>query len=789
MERQVFDVDFILAKDVFGTGQIITEQGLFSFRDISIHTPLFKSDANVWLLEQLQQGIPEQGIYCDEQLVSRLGCVKNNRIVQLRFSPEKLLVTFDIDPVLLETSSRVKTRYLSGSSVQESTMVADYSLNQSFSSGHQHHNLRLGGILAFGERHIRTSFQGVLNRNDFHTSEYGELRDLYFRNDKKGRHLTFGLQEMRSFYGHIAGGGLFYPREDTIALSWGYSPSTDNHGKSSSVFPVQVFMPESGRAEVFLDGALLATEAVDAGITDFKTDYWPQGVYEVEITTWISGKFHDTQRQMVFKDGSGYSGKTCNLWLGTTAPDRRRIYGDDDLKSRHPGYQAIAGGSFSYPVTEGISINSAVHLSGESSALEFGTRIFLFGRSPFSANIMMTENKSFGGTIRLSGSLGKTLLAGSYEYFEVQHRQDRNRFTGARNRLTGNMIFSPARKQQLVFSIRQDFFRNTFSEAIDYRRQWGVINNMELESQLSIQHGNRLKERYKGGDFLASSGFSINLVLTLFFGSSNRQARSRMALQYRNAHNRHFVLNGSHSRYYDNSLFQDMTLVGKVTRDEQDFWGLTSFSSSVVKGSAGTTYYTGPRGREWGLFSNLSGQIGVTGSSVSFGQGSSSAAALLNVSDSGRGQLQANINGRPYTLEHSQSLIPLQPYQTHRVKISRKNTGTSQDILQLNRDSFLGTVYPGNIITFDIDAWYAVDVLGWVIDESGQPVSGLVLVNSRSQAMTSQAGMFSMTFDRTSLTMTGRKGGKSCEINISDAIRQQGRQPFYRLQNIPCHLH
>ena len=664
--------------------------------------------------------------------------------------------------------------------MQSPTMVTDYILSRSFASEYQHHNLRVGGTLSFGEKHVRTSFRSVLNRNHSYSSEYGELRDLYFRQDKQGRHITLGLQEMRGFYSLLAGGSVFNPREDTIALSWGNSSNTDNNAKSSAVFPVQVFMPESERAEVFLDGALLTTEVVGAGIIVLKTDYWPQGVYEVEIKTWVSGKLHDIQRQMVFKDGSGFSGKACNFWLGTSAPDQRRVYGNHEGRAGS-GYQAIMGGSFSYPVSEGVSFNASVHLAETSSAVELGARVFLFGKTPFLVNAMVTENLGFGGATRLSGHIGKASLSGRYEYFDAGNEQDKRRFSNNRDRLTGSMIFSPRKKQQLMLSVRQDFHLGSFSEVIDYRRRWGLAQNSELESQISVQHGNRLRERYTGSDFFASSGFSINLVLTLFFGTGKPQVRNRLGLEYRNTGDRHVLLNGSHSRYFQDRLVQDITLNGTIAKDKQDLWAVTGFNSSVLRGAVGTSFHRRREGNDWGVFSNLSGQMGVTTHSLNFGESQSPAAVLLNVSDSGKGQLQANINGRPYSLKQSQSLISLPTDQIHRVKIVNKNEGDGQDILQLDRDGFIGTFYPGNIITFDIDAWYAVDVLGWVVDDAGKPVDNLTLVNPRSQV-----GLFSMTFDRTSLIMTSYKEGKSCKIELSNMIKQQGRQPFYRLKNIPA---
>ena len=99
MEHQIFDVDLVLANQVFGSGKIITEEKSVAFSHLKISKPLFKENANDWLFQQLQKGVPWEGVFCEETLVSQLVCTIGSRVLTLTLLPEKLVVTFDVNPV------------------------------------------------------------------------------------------------------------------------------------------------------------------------------------------------------------------------------------------------------------------------------------------------------------------------------------------------------------------------------------------------------------------------------------------------------------------------------------------------------------------------------------------------------------------------------------------------------------------------------------------------------------------------------------------------------------------
>ena len=226
LKNQIVEVDLLLAGKRIGQGQITMSDSNIVFNKLYVKGGSFKSDALYWVQEQLQKGISPRGVICDDALHPLLGCVAGNRLLQATYNPEKLQVELVVDSSLLLSSKASDKHYLPLSSTNQYSAVTDYTLNQSYTPNSQHYLLGLGITLAKGEQHIRSSVRNVFNQSEHNLNQYGELSELYYRNDQQGMQLTAGLQEQWNFYGNLAGNMLFHPREDVVALSWGASSQT-----------------------------------------------------------------------------------------------------------------------------------------------------------------------------------------------------------------------------------------------------------------------------------------------------------------------------------------------------------------------------------------------------------------------------------------------------------------------------------------------------------------------------------------------------------------------------------
>ena len=786
LNHQIVEVDLLLAGKNIGQGRVTVDDHILMFKQLHVKGGSFKSDALYWLQEQLQKGVSPEGIVCDDPSHALLGCIQGNRLLQASYDPEQLQVYLVVDSSLLTSSKKSNKHFLPLSSATQYSAVADYTLNQSYTTNSQHYLLGLGTTLSKGEHHIRGSVRNVFNESEQSSNQYGELSEFYYRNDQQGTQLTAGLQEQWNFYDNLAGNMLFHPREDVIALSWGSSSHTGSADWVDAVFPVQVFMPEAGRVEVYRDGALLSTEVVAAGLSELKTTYWPQGVYEVDVKTYVAGRLFDTQRQTVFKDSSGQSKKAGSLWLGAGAPNRHRLYGKP-IDGKKENYKALLGGSFSYPLTPGLSLSSAVYLSEVSSALELGGRLYLGKNTPVTLSLMHTELQSRGINLRLSTRAGKSSLSSLYEYFHASDWRDAEYYMNDRHRLSGYVSYTLSSGHLISVSLQKDLMTHRFTQTLGYRYSIKLAERDSLESYLSLQHGDRVVERCQTDDVFKSAGLSINWRLTWSFGGASIN-NNRLALEYNNTANDLTAVTGDYYQQPDIDWLQTVSLSGRMTRNNYQAWSSAGIQAPVVSGTMGGAVQGGESYQGWSVYSNLSGQIGITDQTIAWGSGKTRSGALFEVTEAGVGKLKAEVNGRPYLLSQKISFIPLAPFRSYRLVVKPLDQKELDDLLLLERDYFQCTAYPGNALSYQVDAWYAVDIIAQVVDEQEQPLGHLLLINNRGQFITDSKGIFSMTLDRSQPEITGIKEGKQCTVDISQSLQNCSEQLFCQLGKLTCRL-
>ena len=785
---QEADIDLILAGKVVGQGHIEAESSKLRITRLKITSPAFKPDALQWLKEQLEKGITGKELTCSHALSARLGCVQGNRLLLLQYSAEKLTATLEVDVALLAAADSQSSHFLPKSSSPDFTAAVNYSLSHSCARNRYHLNLQTHGVLGMAEKHVKASLRNVDNRTENRSDQYGLLQELVFRHDNDGSFFSAGLQQQWNFYGELAGGHYFHPRQDVIALVWGDSDRTNQRKKLSAIFPVQVFMPQAGLVEVYRDEALLATEIVGAGMNSLNTSFWPQGVYDIEIHTFINGQQYDIQRQTVFKDGSDQSLPGKSFWLGVDTTQLPSVYGDASNGVRAE-YSPMLGSSFSYPFSKGLSLNGASYFSSKSSAVEMGGRMYLWDRLPLTLSSMITQHQSYGLLARLSATLWDTSLSGAYERFHAQHEQDRRQFMSERKYFSSYLSRSLAQGRQITFSFRRNPLHQSNAVGVDFRERWKLDSETGLESKLSLLYRRAAPGTCRESSVADRSGFSFNLTLTMMFRDRESSVQNRLAWEYASSRQKKMAASGSHYQTFDDHWLRQYSITGRVTSGHYQLWSDAGLRGDFADGSVGGGIQGGEKGQHWSLFSNLSGQYALTENTSVWGRGQGVSGAILSVNKSGKHRLKADVDGRKYPLSRDNLLISLQPYRTYRMKILPDDTGDNKDdILLLDRDFYQYTLYPGNIVQLDIDSWSALDVLGRIVNEQGQPVSGLRLYNSRGQAATDENGMFSMTFDQASLEFRAIKGQQQCELDITETVRAQGQQPFYRVGSLFCRL-
>ena len=788
IDQQFFDVDIVIANKIIGSGQFIAENNTLRFLNVIFRKHPFKESIVGWLKSKLTSGIAHDGIICNDAENRQTTCIKGNKVLQAFFSPEMLTVSLDVDPSLLASSGGATNYFFPLSPVSDTSAVIDYTLRQSFSMTSDHHWLNLGGTVSQGEQYVRLSTYNAYDKNKRRTEYYGQLADCFFHSDKQGEQLSFGLQQQWDFYNSLVGNGFFLPTEDVVAFSWGTSNKTDQVTVKSTVFPIKIFMPEVGRVEIYRDQRLIGTENLSSGLNRLNTSSWPQGVYEVSVKIFTHGELYDIQRHMVYKDSSGQSSAGFSLWGGVSSNEQRSFYGS---RCHHHKSQAanqgLGGIGWRMPLSDGVSISSMLHLSEFSSSVELGTRIFCAGDTLLRANMTTTEHQSNGYNAGVTTRLSGFSLSANYDYFDPQSEKDIMRFKAKQHNLIGLLSYLSHDNACWTAGITHNKLNHRLTQTLECRRRLDVLLPAKVELQLSLQHGKHYRNLCQKDDIFASGNLAFMLKLSMLFGKSKSGCNQQVSAEYSNRNKQLLTVGGIYREEIKDSWINIYTVSARASEEHNRLWGDAWLQAPWASGSIGGSWEGSARANNWNVFTNLNGQYGIARRNNGWGAGNTTAGVLLHVPESSCRVLSAKINGVVHPLHFCETFIPLSPYQTHIIIVQAND---NEAPVQLEQSIFKCSLYPGNVISFDIDAWYAIDVIGQVVDGNNQPVSHLVLKNSRGTAYTNQQGWFSMTFDSRSLTFSGtyknQSCAMSCAMDISSQVSRGGSQAFYRLAPITC---
>ncbi|MGY0216984.1 TcfC E-set like domain-containing protein [Endozoicomonadaceae bacterium StTr2] len=790
LDTQISDIDIILANKSIGSGQITTKNSTIKFLKVSLKKHPFKETVVDWMLNQLKQGIQKEGVICGEAENRAVQCTRENKVLQAVFSPEKLLVTLDVDPALLQSTQVAANLFFPLSPTLDTTGVIDYTLRQSFSRYSDHHRLDLGTTISKGEHHLRLLTQNDYRKNRHHSEHFGEIGDCYYHFDRQGTQYGFGLQNKWDFYRSLSGCGFFLPKEDVIAFSWGTSDKTDEATIKSTVFPVKVFMPAAGRIEAYRDQRLIGTENLPAGLNALNTASWPDGVYEVSVKIFLSGELYDVQQHTVYRDRSGKSGSGFSCWAGVSSSKQPNIYGtsphssSNSVKSDRTN-QSLGGIGWQLPIGNGISLHSMLHLSSVSSAVELGARAFCFRDTLLRASAITTENQSYGLNAGVTTRFSGISFSTYFDYFKPEKTNDSLRFKPRTHNLVALLTYFSPEKDSWSLGCSRNKISHRIHQNLEYRTQLNSFmpSSRMMELQVSLQHGKHIKDQCRHNDIFASSDTMIMFRLNIKFGDLTGYNTRQIYSEYSNRSKKPLAIGGNNSQKTENSWVDHYSISARGSDDFTRAWGSAWLKSPWASGSIGGSVEDINNRYNWNTFSNLNGQYGINQPASGWGPGHTTAGVLLHVPEATRHALFVKINGMAYRFHNTETFIPLPPYRTHIVVIQ---VDDSEIPVQLEHSIHKFSLYPGNVVDLNIDAWFATDVIGQIVDNNNQPIPYLLLQNSRGYAQTNEQGWFSMTFDRESLILSATHDKSPCRIDLSSRIKQAGQHPFYRLGALIC---
>ncbi|TQO88856.1 TcfC E-set like domain-containing protein [Vibrio cholerae] len=705
-----------------------------------------KSDFKTVLESLMQNGIPENGIYCHD--AARFGlpkdCATEELLVLLKYDTKKLLATLYLSPSFLEmseTERQAETLYLGKSSTQdEITAIANYELYSSNDSSSLRNHLNANTVISKGDQNLILGGYAVVderkNAIDANSSKHSNTQKLTqaaWSQNNNGIEKSVGLMK-----GYNISSSVFGSSRDMVGVSYGTSNATKLRTSRQSDIDVVLLVPSDGRVESYRDGRLINTQFLAQGVQTLDTTAFPDGVYEVELKIFQDQQLFSTQKSYIYKSAV-LNDRQYKVWAGT-AFDKNQLTGD-----------WLVGASLADKITPQTDYN----LKGTLTENQLATEASLtrdVGLGALRSGVALDTDGNKAANLSLGMRLGDV---------STNHR-----------------ISWSDRQSENVSTSHSAFWRVTPTTDLNANltQRWQNQGNDMMASLGVNQRLDKgwLKDWYISADYTYTEkedmwGVNLQIPLTTNVRSYVKQ-------------NRHNTSAGLNYNYADNqSMVRHASLSADKSfgdNEEAGARGYLSFEGDYLSGSAGASWsqnhasaYSTSNSSQ---FANLSGSVYLPGGLTSQQQNS---AILINVDPQDVGKLKALTPSGDIMLNKTKNLVPVSAYSTNRITVDVAEE--SGQLYQVENASHSITTYPGNIKQVQVKANPIFTVTGRLVDKQGHPLAYQNVLNHLGASFTSDDGVFTLEVSSRNPSLTWL----NCEYDLSAKLANTS-QPYLFLGDV-----
>ena len=545
-------------------------------------------------------------------------------------------------------------------------------------------------------------------------------------------------------------GGLFWaPGTDLIGrrriLGLGASTQLDTRSDKDLLIgtPLTIFLQNSARVEILVDGRLVSSRIYPAGNRVIDTSELPSGSYDILLRIQEDGRPAREERQF-FTKGSQMAplGRPLFSIFAGLLPSSDRGFG---LAGNRFFYEASAA----YRLSPRLGIHGTVLGTQDKILLEGGALLHT-GFANVGLEGLVSSSRDFGAALRLS-STGRGPLAFSFDLRKVKSRDGRPLLPI--NNSGGTFSEDP----ELKFGDRSSYtqglailsyrLRNATLRANGlYRRNasdqpnYSVGASLEVpvlrtgRGEILLQADARKTERdvasFLGVRFLTSQGSMA------FTGSAGRNFQSRRGSQT--------VGELQAAWYRQQDDFSQISGDAAVGRDGASTYARASgyVRSPIGNARADVLHNFGKNGGSTQVAASVNGGLVLTKGAFGIGGSQmSDAAVLVSVAGGEAGQdFEVLVDDvvRATVGSGASRLIFLPPYEAYDVRIRPRRAQMSS----YDGASRKVTLYPGNVVKLDWNTTPLVVLFGRAIRADGMPVSNGDISGSHSIGRTDEDGYF-----------------------------------------------
>lgn len=602
--------------------------------------------------------------------------------------------------------------------------------------------------------------------------------------DDKLYHAVHELYSQRELQGSFFRLGYFTPNSDglsrqprafgaspdtALGLMYGSSDSLAINSPKPSVYPIYVTANRQASVEIFRNGLLINTQAVDAGLQTLDTRPLPGGIYEVEVRLIEDGQITSTTQELVYKPSN---------WRNHDDRWRYNLFAGQESKLLSNWDERAYG-----DMTAGAAVNYLLHprvilgVSGRQvrDKMQYGSSIdwTLADNTSLFANVYQTEDHGTGLDLQAMYNYGSGNLfvthnrswldtTNTYETLPDGTRvRQRNVFIGR----TSNSSLSVNHRLSSKSSVNgRVSYSDGNSEGVGLDLGWTQRTNLfgsDANWRLSVFDR---PGTFSSGD-QRNRGFDLTVSLAL--GGPGEQWSGSIGSRTSRDGGRDNNASLSYRKDLQGHVLQSVSATAITDTYGVGLSSTANLRTEAINGDAFVQRSSFNGNFTGGL--NLDSTVAVGGQHVvmtSQHQGSGAGMIIDVESDLDDIALRADdLSGGSASLRPGRNFIPITAYKSSSVSFDFEGNHPPAASIQPARTSY--HLNKGGVDYRKITVSKTLTVLGRLIDPQGKPLKGHHIINHASRGVSEVDGFFSMEMKAGSPTLEVRYGNQLlCQFRL-----------------------
>ncbi|CAM3318021.1 TcfC E-set like domain-containing protein [Pseudomonas fluorescens] len=604
--------------------------------------------------------------------------------------------------------------------------------------------------------------------------------------DTEIRHALYSLYTQREYEGNFLRLGYFTPNSEglsrqprtfgaaqdvAIGVMVGSSDSLVVNTPNPSMYPMYVTANRQASVEIYRNGMLINTQAVQAGLQTIDTRSLPGGIYEVEVRLVEDGQVTATTQELVYKP---------NNWRNYDERWRYNLFAGRESTLFNNWEQRDKGG-----ITSGASINYLLHpraVAGLSArkvqdSMQFGTSIdwSLAQNISLYSNLYETQSHGTGLDMQALYNYGMGSVVASHNRSWLDTRGTYETLADGTRLRQRNTFVGKTSSSSLSFNQRMGS-RDSINARVSHSQ--GNVDGVGLDFGWTRRHilfGSEASWRISLFDRPLSNssgdkrnrGFDLALNLALggsgesWYGSigsrtaRNGQRDNNALLTYRKDIKEH--------------VLQSVSVTAMSDVYGLGMSGMTTFQSESISGDAFAQRSSYNGDLTGGL--NLNNTFAVGGEKMVFTSQnySSGAGMIIDVETDVEEDVvlrSDDMSGSSTTLRPGRNFVPVTAYKGSTIAFDFEGNYPPAATIQPARSAY--HLNKGGVGYRKISVMKTVTVLGRLVGADGYPLKGHHILNHASRGVSEADGFFSMEIKSNSPTLEVRSSNQLlCQFRLN----------------------